>query len=1426
MTVTFQPTKKGAALAAVRIEYAGPPGLPLHVICEGSGIGPHGEELLVNAGGGAYLDSLGQDWAPDYGAAGGVVFFTPDVVAGTPDSLLYQEQRVAAEAYALPIPSGTYDVTLHFAEAVFGSPGKRVFDVLVEGELVLDDLDLLAVAGFQTAYSTTWRTTVRDGVLDVAFEVSVGPGATISAVEARSAPLVVGDQSKIDFGAVASGSSAQQTLTLTNGGSADATIDTLSFLLGPAGSGEAFSADFQGVPLAGGASDVSYSVNAVLQPGESLPVPLTFAPTQDQYDEITLRFAGDYGELDTTLTGLGGHQGHPHLHVVIDVDPVIVDYDGDGVEDVILDGAQSHTHEPGHALTAPSWSEGGQEISMSPVDVVSFALGQHEVTLTIFDDNVPAESLSDVAQFEVLTATDIPGVLVRYHDGSGLDLGELMHAPPATADFAEVVPTPLVDGLTTIGGSPFAKDVVVRMDCVMDVPADGTYELQISGGSQRLLFLARLQVTGPVFLPAGAYALEARFAVNDSSELPLEVLVGVDGGAVGPIEGSWLVHDESALLPVINSMPALGTSLGGNLITIDGLGYFPSDQVIVNWGSQQFDDTIFDVLTPSQIQFVSPAGSGVIDVTVTTPQGVSNLRTFTYDPDGPVPTNFVEAASPFVEDPTTGAWGPDGRFYVGTGNGWIHAFEFDEDYQVISETTFSGVSTLADHHILGITFNPFDAPDPVRIYVAHGELWVNGGTTFTGPSPYTGKVSILAGPTFDSPLALITKLPTSNHDHGVNGLQFDNNGDLLICMGGNTNAGVKHPNSGDLPESPFSGAILKAETSRSDFDGGLAYVETFTGVPNDDQVFGEIVDVVPGKHVTVHVPGLRNPYDIVYTTARRLYATDNGPNPGFGAASTGPTSEIPDPWDKDEVLLVEYDNYYGHPNRNRGRYDPRQYVYRGTSEPDIPGEFVQAIELLGSSVDGITEYRSNTFQGQMRGDLLIQKWGSFIKRLVLTPDGRDVAAVLDLYPWTGGLDVELGPGGALMSIGFGVDSLVVLVPNDLSAVGLVVHDVHPWRAPATGGHPFVIGGVGFGDLTVVSVTFDGVPAVLTAVTAKRIEGFVPAHPLHDAELVNIVVQVGPDPAVLPDAFRFLYPPGNEPGWWEDVTDMPTALGEVAVGEIDGILYVVGEGSAQTLRYDLVNRIWLSNAAPRTFAGHHHGAEVVGGKLYLIGGLGGFAEGKVQIYDPAGDSWTTGTDMTWAGGSVSTAAIGGLIYAVGGIVSQTTVANAAVYDPVADSWAPLAPLPVGRNHTAAGTDGQRMFVFGGRDGDNVVANGFDDVQIYDPATDSWEWDKDVGSTLAPLPQFRGGMGKAVWYRDELYVFGGETFDGPGAIPGKRVYDRVDVYDPAANTWRLEAPMPTPRHGVFPILYQSRMLLPGGGENAGFAQTAAFDSFTRQ
>lgn len=301
---------------------------------------------------------------------------------------------------------------------------------------------------------------------------------------------------------------------------------------------------------------------------------------------------------------------------------------------------------------------------------------------------------------------------------------------------------------------------------------------------------------------------------------------------------------------------------------------------------------------------------------------------------------------------------------------------------------------------------------------------------------------------------------------------------------------------------------------------------------------------------------------------------------------------------------------------------------------------------------------------------------------------------------------------------------------------------------------------------------------------------------------------------------------STPGTWQTGAPLPIAAGEVASGVINNVLYVLGGATNATMAYDLSTGIWRDDLAPRPILGDHHGAEVINGKFYLFGGLngGGAAAGRVQIYNPVTNSWSLGASAPYAAGSVATALIGGKVYMSGGIVGSTTVGTAAVYDPATDTWAPMASMPAGRNHTAASTDGQKLYIFGGRTGGNVPSVGFSDVQIYDPASNTWQWSGQTGSTIPPLPQPRGGMGKAAFYGNEFYVMGGETTNaGTGQVAGN-VYKRVDVYNPVSQTWRLETPMPTARHGIFPVVGDGKILVAGGGVHSGNSSSNVFEIFS--
>ena len=249
-------------------------------------------------------------------------------------------------------------------------------------------------------------------------------------------------------------------------------------------------------------------------------------------------------------------------------------------------------------------------------------------------------------------------------------------------------------------------------------------------------------------------------------------------------------------------------------------------------------------------------------------------------------------------------------------------------------------------------------------------------------------------------------------------------------------------------------------------------------------------------------------------------------------------------------------------------------------------------------------------------------------------------------------------------------------------------------------------------------------------------------------------------------------------------------------------------------FNIVSNTWSYLNPDRPYKGNHHAVEVFGGRMYLIGGFDANSSGQVQIYDPATNGWSVGAPAPYAAGSCCSAVINGKIYIAGGLVgviSGSTMDTAPMRPQcMIQSRIPgpdLPPMPFtstnGINHAASATDGNKFYIFGGRDDDHAPAIGYNTVQIYDPASNTWVTSQDAGSTLAPLPQARGGMGKAVYYNGDFYVMGGETVNGGTGATSGNTYNRVDIYNLASNTWRLGTPMPTARHGIFPVLHGNRI-----------------------
>lgn len=151
---------------------------------------------------------------------------------------------------------------------------------------------------------------------------------------------------------------------------------------------------------------------------------------------------------------------------------------------------------------------------------------------------------------------------------------------------------------------------------------------------------------------------------------------------------------------------------------------------------------------------------------------------------------------------------------------------------------------------------------------------------------------------------------------------------------------------------------------------------------------------------------------------------------------------------------------------------------------------------------------------------------------------------------------------------------------------------------------------------------------------------------------------------------------------------------------------------------------------------------------------------------------------------------------------SSVKDFTVFDPATNAWRQLPPMPTARDHLAAAAIAGICYAVGGRAGQL-----FDVLEAYDPATREW-------ATLEPMPTARGGLAAAA-FRGRLFTFGGE---GNSADP-QGIFPQVEVYDPASNTWDALPDLPTPRHGMGAAVSGDRIYVPGGATVAGFEASAA-------
>jgi non-specific serine/threonine protein kinase len=284
------------------------------------------------------------------------------------------------------------------------------------------------------------------------------------------------------------------------------------------------------------------------------------------------------------------------------------------------------------------------------------------------------------------------------------------------------------------------------------------------------------------------------------------------------------------------------------------------------------------------------------------------------------------------------------------------------------------------------------------------------------------------------------------------------------------------------------------------------------------------------------------------------------------------------------------------------------------------------------------------------------------------------------------------------------------------------------------------------------------------------------------------------------------------GTWRELDGAPTARQQVATAVLNGRVWVIGglvgtEKATATTRvesYDPAINSWSTGPAlPRPL--HHATAVAFRGELVVIGGweprganLLGVTSGEVLALR-AGE-WVRYAPLRHPRAAAAAAVVDNKIVVTGGQANDKLVKETEIL-PGGLRWLKGADLPTPREHLAAVSDGRFLYTVGGRElsaDRNARA-----LERYDPRADRW-------TKLASMPIASGSLGAAI-LKGRLIAVGGEN--------STRVLDTVQSYALKSGRWSQLAALPTPRHGLGVAAFGDSLYALGGALGAGHLQSTA-------
>jgi hypothetical protein len=569
---------------------------------------------------------------------------------------------------------------------------------------------------------------------------------------------------------------------------------------------------------------------------------------------------------------------------------------------------------------------------------------------------------------------------------------------------------------------------------------DGRLTISANGGTNTKINMVVIKSAVSTLRPTVSASTPANNATNVKRDTAVTAEValpnsgqGIDTEALTEASVKLIRNSDKAQIPA-----KLNTSGGGDVIVLQPNAFLSSNTSYTFTVNTGLTDTGGSPFTPFTSTFTTGTCCDPVATTI----------------------KFQKVALPNSANKsfTSVAIGPDGKLYAATLNGEILRYPLNADGTTGTAQSITSIQVAngGSRAIIGIAFDPAATASNLVLWVS------NNAPSLDNASDWSGKITRLSGPNLENVTDYVTNLPRSIRDHMTNSLAFGPDGALYFPQGSNTAMGAPDNAWGNRAERQLTGAILR-------FDPSLV---TSPPINVKTQDGGTYNPFAAGAPLTIYASGTRNAYDLLWHSNGQLYVPTNGSAAGGNTPATPSTlpsacsNRMDDSTNGDytgpqvsgitNVSVAQNDflfrvvrgGYYGHPNPARcewvmnggnptsGTDKSQVSQYPVGTNPDRNWRGAAFDFNQHYSPNGVIEYKSSTFNGGLKGKILVVRYSAGDDIIALTPGGTnlDITAsqtgITGLTGFSDPLDLVENPiNGYLYVTELGANKITLLKPT-------------------------------------------------------------------------------------------------------------------------------------------------------------------------------------------------------------------------------------------------------------------------------------------------------------------------------------------------------------------------------------------------------------